>query len=253
MALLGSLILAAGASAAEPIRALLITGGCCHDYAAQQKLITEGVSARANVKWTVVFEQETEKQHEPNIFTNANWAKGFDVVVHDECFGDVTNVAFVEGIARPHHDGLPAVVLHCAMHSYRKSSTDDWRKVLGVSSYQHQPQRPFEVVSVQPEHPVMKGFPARWQNASDELYEIVKVWPGCTPLAKSITPGKPDDLHPSIWVNTNGKGRTFGTTLGHGNQTVSKPEYLDLVTRGLLWACDKLNADGTPKAGYEKK
>jgi hypothetical protein len=26
--------------------------------------------------------------------------------------------------------------------------------------------------------------------------------------------------------------------------------YLDLVTRGLLWACDKLNEDGTPKAGY---
>jgi hypothetical protein len=28
--------------------------------------------------------------------------------------------------------------------------------------------------------------------------------------------------------------------------------YLDLVTRGLLWACDKLDENGKPKAGYGK-
>ena len=37
---------------------------------------------------------------------------------------------------------------------------------------------------------------------------------------------------------------------GHSNTTMESPVYLDLVTRGLLWACDKLNEDGTPKAGY---
>jgi hypothetical protein len=31
---------------------------------------------------------------------------------------------------------------------------------------------------------------------------------------------------------------------------MSSEEYLGLVTRGLLWACDKLNDDGTPKAGF---
>jgi hypothetical protein len=33
---------------------------------------------------------------------------------------------------------------------------------------------------------------------------------------------------------------------------MSDPVYLDLVTRGLLWACDKLDKDGKPKAGYGK-
>ena len=28
--------------------------------------------------------------------------------------------------------------------------------------------------------------------------------------------------------------------------------YLDLVTRGLFWACHKLDADGKPKEGYGK-
>jgi len=46
------------------------------------------------------------------------------------------------------------------------------------------------------------------------------------------------------------KSKVFATTLGHNNATMEAPVYLDLVTRGLLWACDKLNEDGTPKAGY---
>ena len=35
--------------AAEPLKALLITGGCCHDYAKQKLIISQGVSKRANV------------------------------------------------------------------------------------------------------------------------------------------------------------------------------------------------------------
>jgi hypothetical protein len=28
------------------------------------------------------------------------------------------------------------------------------------------------------------------------------------------------------------------------------PVYLDMLTRGLLWACDKLDESGNPKPGY---
>src|SRR5580765_4692332 len=82
-------------TAAEPIRALLIAGGCCHDYGAQQKIISEGISARANVTWTIRVDPETGKNHAASVYTNADWAKGFDVVVHDDCYGDVTNATFV--------------------------------------------------------------------------------------------------------------------------------------------------------------
>ncbi len=147
---------------------------------------------------------------------------------------------------------MPAVVIHCSIHSYRDSATDEWRKLLGVSSYRHQERRPFEVVNLRPDHPVMKGFPPKWEHDPDELYEIKKVWPNCVPLAESLTPGKESDKHACIWVNTCGKARVFGTTLGHLNETMQREVYLDLVTRGLLWACDKLNADGKPKTGYGK-
>ena len=53
------------------------------------------------------------------------------------------------------------------------------------------------------------------------------------------------------WTNTyNEKTRVFATTLGHNNETVADPRYLDLVTRGLLWSTDKLDDEGKPKAGY---
>jgi type 1 glutamine amidotransferase len=247
------LSLAAG-NAADPLHGLLITGGCCHDYAAQKKILTEGISARANVTWTIIHEGESsDKEVKYSIYEKPDWAKGFDVVVHNECSGKLTDVPWIEHIAKAHFKGVPAVVIHCSIHSYRESTTDEWRKLLGVSSYRHQTRRPFQVVNLQPRHPVMKSFPAKWQDDPDELYEIKKVWPSCTPLAESLTPNKEEDKHPCIWVNTYGKARVFGTTLGHGNETMQRGLYLDLVTRGLLWACDKLDEDGKAKTGYGKK
>ena len=236
--------------AAEPLRALLVTGGGCHDYEAQRKIIPEGISARANVTWAIVHEG-SDRLHYVSIYTNAGWAKGFDVVVHNECFGQVTNVAFVEGIVRAHRDGgVPAVMLHCSTHSYRFSSTDEWRKLLGAASYQHGAKHAFEIVSVQPEHPVMKGFPEKWQNQPDELYQLKKTWPDLLPLGKGVSPKEPEQV--CIWLNTYGKALVFGTTLGHANETMQDKVYLDLITRGLLWVCDKLDEDGKPKTGYGK-
>jgi type 1 glutamine amidotransferase len=56
-----------------------------------------------------------------------------------------------------------------------------------------------------------------------------------------------------VWTNLyQNKTRVFSTTIGHNNQTVEDPRYLDLVTRGMLWACGKLGEDGEPLPGYRK-
>ena len=40
------------------------------------------------------------------------------------------------------------------------------------------------------------------------------------------------------WTNHYGpnKTRIFSTTIGHNNETVADDRYLELVTRGILWA-----------------
>src|SRR5438552_6731622 len=47
----------------KPIRALLVAGGCCHDYAKQKDLLTQGISARANVTWTISYDPAQGTKH----------------------------------------------------------------------------------------------------------------------------------------------------------------------------------------------
>ena len=54
-----------------------------------------------------------------------------------------------------------------------------------------------------------------------------------------------------VWVNDYQGTRVFNTTIGHNNLTVGDDRYLNLVTRGLLWACGKLD-DNYLKPGPKK-
>jgi type 1 glutamine amidotransferase len=237
------------ADAPKPLRALMVTGGCCHDYENQKRILSEGISARANVEWTIVHEGGDSREHRVSIYEKPDWAKGYDVILHNECFGQVADVAFVEGIAAAHKAGIPAVMLHCSSHSYRAAKTDEWRMCVGITSTSHEKNRDLEVKTLKIDHPVMRGFPASWHDPADELYKNEHLWPNTVALAQAYGEDTKKD-HVVIWVNTYGKARVFATTLGHNNATMSAPVYLDLVTRGLLWACDRLANDGTPKAGY---
>lgn len=254
---LGLLLFAAvsvvGGEGAAPIKALLITGGAAHDYKTQQKLLTEGISARTNIEWTIESGPGgTNAMLE--IYKKPDWAKGFDVVVHNECYANVNDKEFVEGIVKA-HDGVPAVVIHGTLHSYRSADpvTDQWRLFLGVTSKRHEKGgAKLDVKPVKADHPIMIGLPENWSVAKGELYVIEKEWPNCVPLATAYGVGTKKD-QTVIWTNTIGKARVFGNSLGHANTTFEDPAYLDLMTRGLLWACDKLDEKGKPKPGYEAK
>jgi uncharacterized protein len=239
---------------AKPLHALLVCGGCCHDYEAQKKILSEGIKARANVEFTIVHEGiphdgDDARKYRVSIYEKPEWWKGYDIIIHDECFGFVGDNAFVENITAAHKAGIPAVMLHCSSHSYRLATTDEWHKLVGITSHSHEGKRDLDVQVLSAGNPVMKGFPATWHDPQDELYKNEVVWPTAVPLAKAYGQDTKQD-HVCIWLNTYGTARVFTTTLGHSNETVSSPVYLDLVTRGLLWACHKLQDDGTPAAGY---
>jgi uncharacterized protein len=255
-----ALLSAACVSAAgnpKPIKALLVTGGGSHDYEAQTKTLTEGLSKRLNIDITVAKEG-TDREHKHSLYQNADWAKGYDVIIHNECFGMVADKELVERVAAPHKAGVPAVILHASMHSYRMAPTDEWRQVMGQRSMRHAARQDLTVNVVDTNHPVMSGFPQTWDDPQDELYVTEKSWPTIVPLAKARLKAPKPSKEPKdataepvvIWLNTYGKGRSFVTTLGHHDDTMKRAEYLDLVARGLLWSIGKLKADGTAEAGY---
>src|SRR6202042_713995 len=97
---------ARAAEDAKPIRALLVLGGCCHDYAKQKDILTRGISARANVQLKIDYDPDKGTKHLNPIYEDPAWAKGFDVVVHDECCADVKGLDVINGILKPHKDSL---------------------------------------------------------------------------------------------------------------------------------------------------
>src|SRR6188768_129999 len=123
--LLSLLALSVGALAADetkPVKALLITGGCCHDYARQKDILKAGLEKRANVVVTQVHTGDKSTKPPLAILGNPDYAKGYDVVIHDECGADINDPKLIAGVLAPHRQGLPGVNLHCAMHSYRVGS-----------------------------------------------------------------------------------------------------------------------------------
>lgn len=233
----------------RPLRALLISGGCCHDYPGQDKIISAGISARANVEWTVVRDEgENGTKHKISVYQKNDWASGYDIVVHNECFADEKELDWLERIVKPHRDGVPAVVIHCAMHCYR-APTNEWFRFVGVTSHGHGSHFAYPMTNVKPEHPIMKGFPAVWQTPKEELYNITSIEKTATPLATGYSP-ETKRGEANVWVNTYGKTRVFGTTMGHYNETMSQKIYMDMLARGFLWAAGKLGDDGEPVAGY---
>lgn len=227
----------------RPIKALLITGGCCHDYAKQKDILKKGIESRALVEVTHVHSSNTTTKARFDLYDDPTWAKDYDVIIHDECSAEVIEQPYVENILNAHKNGVPAVNLHCAMHSYRLPGKEDWFQFVGIQSARHGPQKPIEVTFVDRDHPVTKSL-ENWTTINEELYNNLKLFPEAKQLARGRQDtGKAIDEYCVTWTNQYGKGRVFSTTLGHNNDTVADPRYLDMVTRGLLWSCDKLNSD----------
>lgn len=224
----------------RPIQALLVTGGCCHDYDRQKLILTRGISARANVRWTVVHQGGKTTDTKIPLYNDPDWAEGFDIVVHNECFAHVKDKEFVDRILKPHREGTPAILIHCAMHCYR-TGDDRWFDFVGLRSPGHGPHYSYKAENLEPEHPIMKDFGPAFVAPKGELYHAVEVFDTATPLAQA---NRQSDGMPQVCVWTNNYNgttdhegtRVFGCTIGHYNETMVEPKYLDMMTRGLLWA-----------------
>jgi putative membrane-bound dehydrogenase-like protein len=231
----------AAESKGAKIRALLIAGGCCHDYAGQTKVLSKGISERANVQVDVFWTDDKSVNPPLPIYEDPNWAKGYDVVIHDECAAGNKDLKVMENILNAHKT-VPAVHLHCAMHSFR-NGTDQWFKHLGLQSTRHGPQVPIKIEFTDKEHPITATL-KDWTTINEELYNSPKLYDAHT-LARGTQELKGGKKEESVvvWTNEKQGARSFSTSLGHNTQTVADPRYLDLVTRGLLWACDKLDEE----------
>ncbi len=255
---------------AEPLKVLLITGGCCHDYDEQKDILKKGLEARAHVVVDQVHTSDKSTRPPLAILGNPEYAAGYDLVIHDECGAGLSDEAQVRAVLKPHLDGTPGVNLHCAMHSYRIGNPRDpvtpgtphglWFEYLGIQSSGHGPHEPIDVTFTSEKNPITEGF-AAWRTQKEELYNNVEIFKSATALAsgkqlvRRRNGNERVDEAVVVWTNEYGpkKTKVFSTTLGHYSETVGDTRYLDLVTRGLLWATGRLTPEGKPAKGYGPK
>jgi len=89
-----------------------------------------------------------------------------------------------------------------------------------------------------PDHPIMKGLPAKWKHAKEELYDSMRgPCKNVTVLASAVS-RRTKVAEPMVMVIEYGKGRVFHTTLGHvgGLEPIHCVGFQTLFVRGTQYA-----------------
>ncbi len=263
---------ASRARAAEPLEVLYLTdySGFWHDYTEQAESLINALEQRANVRITLVGKQQADTLSTLEI---QSFAAGYDAVVYNLCLPSEDRLERVRNlIDETTQRGVPAVLLHCAAHSFRATSPSvtlegnwfggvqlsrreaawqaahptlafpSWWQFLGINSVRHDLARALEVDKVL-DHPITAGLPSRFRTPRDELYRVERALDDLEVLYSV-------EGEPVAWTRQAGAAPIFVTTLGHDSQTLSLEPYLALVTRGLLWVTGRLGSDGSVAPGY---
>jgi hypothetical protein len=231
-----------------PVNAMLVTGGCCHQYTTQTKMLMDTINAVMPVHWTVVQGMAGTRLPDDRLplFDHDDWARGQDIVIHNECWADID--LSPEVIRRITSANVPRMFFHCALHSYRVMADDGWRELIGADSRRH--TRIHNIaLSWTPEDPITDGLPP-FVTPPDELYVIERQWPGFKALATATSPEEGNPTFPVAWTYNYKGSRVFGTTLGHNNDTFATNQFRELVVRGFRWALGREPiAPGPPARG----
>src|SRR5436853_4998117 len=115
--------------APTPLKALFFVGGGYHDYAKLTPHLTSKLSELVNVSFVV--KDNFEPLHDPK------FADGYDAIIYDWCFDEAPDDV-LENALRTTAAGKPTVMIHCAVHAFRRSpKISEWETCCGMRSKVH--------------------------------------------------------------------------------------------------------------------
>lgn len=132
---------------------------------------------------------------------------------------------FVEG-------GGGVVAIHSATSMCMRS--DEFWRMIGGRFLNHG-FGTFRVKVTGKSHPVVRGMADF--DITDETYRNAF----CPESRLIVLMRRETDGEPVSWIQYYGKGRVFGTGLGHDKRSWEHPSFLGVITRASLWSAGRLN------------
>jgi type 1 glutamine amidotransferase len=231
------------AADSEPIKVLIITGDHGHNWKESTPFIKD-LLTKAGM--TVDVTQTPAKDLTPDhlakydvLFLNYKDTKNGGP---DTRWSDANKQVFADAV----HGGKGLVVYHHASSAFTSGSRLDqqfgdviaggWRK-----QGNHGKRHVFTVATRKADHPIMKGMPAEFQHANDELYQNSVLPADGVVLAtafsdKTIDPKNSGKHEPVVWVVQRGKGRVCENVLGHDVAAMKSTGFQTLLVRCVEWA-----------------
>jgi type 1 glutamine amidotransferase len=242
-ALAVALVAGTASLAAEPIKALIITGDnvAAHDWKGTTQMLQDILGSSGRIKVDVTSTPAKD-------LTDDNLAK-YDVLVlnyretkdgaADTKWSDANMDAFLKAV----RGGKGLVIHHFASAAFANPNKPEFEKAIAggwrTQGY-HGPKHEFKVKKTPVQHPVSAGLPVEFDHVIDELYSASMRTRGSLVLATAYAdPSKPQGTgmdEAVVWVNAYGKGRVFNNALGHDTTAMSDPNYQRWMRRGVEWA-----------------
>ncbi|MGV3755862.1 MAG: ThuA domain-containing protein [Verrucomicrobiota bacterium] len=255
----------ASATAAAPIKVLIVDGQNNHDWKGTTPWLKKLLEDTG--KFTVETATTPPAKGDMTQF-KPDFSK-YDVVVSNyngDPWSDATKAAFETFMK----NGGGFVAVHAADNSFPEWKA--YNEMIGVGGWggrteksgpyvnywegkiikdlapgrggSHGAQHEFVVETRDADHPIMKGIPAKWLHAKDELYDRLRgPAENLTVLATAFADpqkGGSGKHEPMLMVLNWNKGRVFHTTLGHarpeGKIAMECVGFIVTFQRGTEWA-----------------
>ena len=230
--------------------------GKWHKYSPQKEVFIK-VAKEAGWDLTV-----STGEHDPQIIAlrNPKLTEGFDAVVYNFCFAKSKDLEAVSNVIKQtKENGVPAMVIHCSMHSFwatfkgnngkvtiNPELQQKWKKehpgkpfpvwgdFTGVASTKHGPKAPIKIEKCC-EHEATKSIkPEGYTTTKAELYNNYYVTKDVKPLLNGTQTYKKKNKEVSdkaivMWEVPQGKSKVIGLSLGHDMGEWNQPEFQSLL------------------------
>jgi putative heme-binding domain-containing protein len=209
------------------LKTLIVGGGSSHDFGRFFGL--------ADTRTLNSFGKATANYLEP-VPGLASVIQAADVLYlsNNQAFADDASRAAVFAHVNA---GKGLVLVHPSLwYNWQNEWPEYNRQLVGGGSRGHDPYGEFEVTVIAPDHPLMKGVPAKF-TLSDELYYFEADAAG-TPIQVLATAysKRKNKTFPQVFVVQHPKTRIAGITLGHDGVAHSHPAYQQLLKNAVLWS-----------------